>query len=709
MSLKALQIRDEYRSDRDRLIQDFYIPCLEQATTYDRAVGFFSSSSMAAVAQGLTAFIRSGGRMRLITSPQLSASDVQAIEQGLSQREAVIEAALLRELAVELPQVLQDRLGALAWLLSRGLLEIKLAIPKTLGQQGIYHEKLGIFEDGEGQVVAFTGSANESASALVDNFECLDVYCSWDQRVSQRALQKAQHFQTLWHDQTPQVEVITFPEAVARSLIQRYGPATPPHREPTAASPPGHYEVTQPNFPSVSNGVPVLPGEISLRPYQQQAIANWFKNKGRGTLKMATGSGKTITALAIAAELYQKCQAQNKSLQALLIVCPYRHLVTQWAAESRKFGLQPILAFDRVQTWQRDLQSQLLALMGGRQPFVTVITTNATLRQDSLQSQLSFLPQLVMIIGDEAHNLGAENLANCLPERIKLRLALSATPERHFDQAGSDRIFDYFGPVLEPEFTLKDAIQAGALVQYTYTPILIDLTPEEVERYAELTAAIGRALGIGGRQDNTALERLLFERARLICTAENKLTQLRALMANRLHTDHTLFYCGDGSVEDDTTAESRRQLEAVTELLNYRLGYKVEPYIAETSLGERDDLRYAFEKGHLKGLVAIRCLDEGVDIPAIRTAVILASSSNPRQFIQRRGRILRRSPGKHQAELFDMVVVPPDLGEDYWQIERRVLRGELTRFVEFADLALNAGAARKILYPLQERYDLLDL
>jgi DNA phosphorothioation system restriction enzyme len=708
VSLKDLHIQDEYRSSEGNIVQDFYIPCLGQATGYNRAVGYFSSSSMACVAQGLTAFIRSGGRMRLVTSPQLSEEDVQAIEQGLKDREQAIETSLLRELTTELPQVIQDRLAALAWLLGQGLLEIKLAVPRTLRQRGIYHEKLGVFVDAENQVVAFAGSANESASALIDNFECIEVYCSWDTGVQRRALRKARHFEDLWHNQTQHVEVMPFPEAVARSLLQ-FCPPQAPIQEPRVATTDEHYDLETPQPEAPPPGIPITPFWLTLRPYQQQAIENWFANKGRGTLKMATGSGKTMTALAAVAQLYEKCMAHHRPFQALLIVCPYRHLVTQWAVECRKFNLNPILAFDRAATWQEDLQNQLVSLSGGRQPFLTIITTNATLRQDSLQSQLSFLPQLAMIIGDEAHNLGAENLAACLPDNIPLRLALSATPERHFDEAGTERIFDYFGPVLEPAFTLRDAIQAGALVPYTYTPMLIELTPEEVERYAELTAAIGRAMGIGGRDDNTALERLLFERARLICTAENKLTQLRALMEKRLHTDHTLFYCGDGSVEDDTTAESRRQLEAVTELLNYRLGYKVEPYVAETSLTERDDLRYAFERGHIKGLVAIRCLDEGMDIPAIQTAVILASSSNPRQFIQRRGRILRSSPGKHQAELFDMLVIPPDLGGEYWETERRILRGELARFVEFADLALNAGEARKILYPLQERYDLLDL
>jgi len=721
VSLRELEIQGEYRSDSDNLLHDFYIPCLEKSITYSRAVGFFSSSSLTAAARGLTALINAGGTMQLVASPYLSKEDAEAIARGLKNRDEVITHALLQELEQEFDQVVQNRLECLAWLLQRGVLDIKLAIPKAIRRQGIYHEKLGIFTDAEENQVVFTGSANESSSALIDNFECVDVLWSWETSLQSRVTSKVRNFQRLWDNQTPNLEVIKFPEAARRSLL-RLCPDHPPMHDPELVfkrQPKSHeadedYKDDDDNAPPDLevrlSGTPKLPYWLTLRSYQEEAIANWFQNKGRGTLKMATGSGKTITALAIATKLYQKCEAQNKPLQALVIVCPYRHLVTQWAEESRKFGLHPILAFDRMQTWQGDLQAQLLALMGGRQQFLSLITTNATLRQDSLQSQLPFFPKMSFIVGDEAHNFGAAALADCLPDDIPLRLGLSATPERYFDEAGTERIFEYFGTVLKPEFTLKDAIQAGALVPYTYTPILVELTDTEVEQYADLTARIGRAMGIDGKDDDhQRLKMLLVERARLLCTAQNKLTALKSLMADRLETSHTLFYCGDGSIEDETSAESQRQLEAVTHLLRDRLGYRVEPYIAETTLDEREDLRFAFERGHLQGLVAIRCLDEGVDIPAIQTAVILASSSNPRQFIQRRGRILRRSAGKHQAQLFDMVVVPPDLGRELWPVERKVLRGELTRFVEFANLALNAGEARKRLYALQEKYELLDL
>ncbi|MFQ3617931.1 MAG: DNA phosphorothioation system restriction enzyme [Cyanobacteriota bacterium] len=459
-------------------------------------------------------------------------------------------------------------------------------------------------------------------------------------------------------------------------------------------------------LPKQPAGVPALPSWLKLRPYQQQAVDNWFANKGRGTLKMATGSGKTITALAIAARLYHEIQ-----LQALIIVCPYRHLVQQWARECRKFGIaDPVLAFESVSQWQGRLSNQLYNVKAGNQPFLTVITTNATLITSGFQSQLPYFPQKTLLVGDEAHNLGAKRLAASLPRNIGLRLGLSATPERYFDEQGTDALLDYFGQVLEPEFTLKDAIAQGALVHYLYYPILVELTEPETERYLELTKRIGRALAKGADPDeDDGLAALLNQRARLVGAAENKLEALRELMRSRLDTSHTLIYCGDGSVEDDTSTESLRQLDAVTRLLGHELGYRVNTYTAETTLDEREDLRHQFETGELQGLVAIRCLDEGVDIPAIETAIILASSGNPRQFIQRRGRVLRPHPRKRRATIFDMIVLPPDFGRETLEIERNFLRKELTRFVEFADLADNAGEARSRLLDLQQQYGLLDL
>ncbi|HEY9703234.1 MAG TPA: DNA phosphorothioation system restriction enzyme [Allocoleopsis sp.] len=470
------------------------------------------------------------------------------------------------------------------------------------------------------------------------------------------------------------------------------------------ASSAGFYNIS--SSENIIFGCPKLPDSLQLRDYQLNAINNWLNHQGRGILKMATGSGKTITALAIATILCQKI-----NLQLLLVVCPFQHLVTQWHQECEKFNLNPILAFENSRNWSNNLSRNLYNLKTGKIPFLSIITTNDTLMSDTMQTQLKYFPPLSLIIGDEAHNLGAKRSEESLPKNIGLRLGLSATPERYFDDDGTDSIFNYFGDILQPEFTLADAIKQGALVHYLYYPILVELTEDESNAYLRLTRRIGRILKyqeqeniiIGDSEESQDLTTLLIQRARIISSARHKLKALKQLMKKRLHTNHTLFYCGDSGVENT------RQLKAVTHILGVELGYRVNTYTAETPLLEREQLRQQFERGDLQGLVAIKCLDEGVDIPAIQTAVILASSTNPRQFIQRRGRILRPYPGKERATLFDMIVLPPDGDRQSVHIERSLLRKELKRFVEFADLADNSGEARIKLLQLQKRYDLLDI
>lgn len=443
------------------------------------------------------------------------------------------------------------------------------------------------------------------------------------------------------------------------------------------------------------SGVPQYPDNLKLRDYQQEAVANWLQNKGRGTLQMATGSGKTIIALAIATELYQKI-----GLQVLIVVCPYQHLVLQWQRESQKFGLEPVLVMNRAAQWQGELASQLCNVMAGKQKFLTLVATNSSFISEAFQSQVKFFPEKTLIVGDEAHNLGSATRESSLPRNLGLRLALSATPQRYYDEAGTAAIFDYFGQIIQPLFTLQDAIDRGALVPYSYYPIFVELTEAESFIYAQLTKKISWTIKENDSwEDNPQLTALLAKRSRVVATANNKLTALKDLMETRLNTSHTLFYCGDGEVEYHP--EYTRQIAAVTRILGKELGYKVNTYTAETPIDQREKLRKQLDKGILQGLVAIRCLDEGVDIPAIRTAVILASSSNPRQFIQRRGRILRPHPGKTTATLFDMVVIPPRLDRAHWEIEKKLLDKELNRLIEFAELAQNAAEARDKLLSLE--------
>ena len=446
-------------------------------------------------------------------------------------------------------------------------------------------------------------------------------------------------------------------------------------------------------YQSSTKNYPSLPEQLKLRDYQQQAVVNWFKNKGRGTLKMATGSGKTITALAIATELYEQI-----GLEILLVICPSKHLVLQWAKSAQEFNLVPLLAFNTVYDWQSELSSQLYNIQQKQQKFLTIIVTNSTFITQRFQSQLTFFSEKTLIIGDEAHNLGSPRLLASLPKQIGLRLALSATPERYFDEDGTDSLIKYFGQVLAPEFTLAKAIASKALVKYNYYPILVELTTPEIYKYAQLTKRIGWALNEEeNTEKNLYLKSLLIKRARLIATAENKLVALKELMKQRQETKATLFYCGDGH-----TSQNEKQLEAVTRILGKELHYRVNTYTAETPVEEREKIQQQLITGELQGIVAIKCLDEGIDIPMIENAVILASGSNPRQFIQRRGRILRPHPNKKEANLFDMIVTPPFENREVWEIEKHLLKKELRRLIEFAKLAKNASHAQNILVRLSQ-------
>jgi DNA phosphorothioation system restriction enzyme len=697
-TLSELALDISYRSDEGNVVSDFYVPCLERCSIYRRAAGYFTSSGLALAAKGLAHLIERQGKVQLVVSPVLTDADIDAIQQGYKSRDAVLEDAARRELKDPEHELSKNRLSALSWLIANGTLDIKLALRIDLVTRrytsGIYHEKIGIFSDSYGNHVAFTGSGNETVGGLVANFESIDVYCSWRDPEG-RVARKLAAFDRLWGNSTGGLVVLDFNE-VSKALLARYKTMDPSKCDPEAIKTPS----------TIGNTArrPHLPSSLMLRPYQETAITSWLQNNGTGILQMATGTGKTITALAAAVRLLDRF-----GLQALLIICPYKHLVAQWERECTRFGFIPLLAFEAKAQWFDELTRRLADL--GRRPneFLCVITTNATFASDAFRQRIRYFPPKTLLIADEVHNLGATQLAAALPVGIKLRLGLSATPDRWFDDEGTQRLHRYFSKVLEPRLGIKEAIQLGALTPYRYYPVLVELTEDERQEYLELSAKISRMQGFDdANAENPALTSLYVRRARLIGAAANKLDALRAIGRSHRDATHMLFYCGDGQVECDLDDTLRRQVDEVTRILGSELHIKVDRYTAETDVEEREELCEALDRGRIQGLVAIRCLDEGVDIPSVRTAVILASSTNPMQFVQRRGRVLRRSEGKEFAEIYDMIVVPPREAKSI-AAERSLLRKELARFAEFSDLALNAGEARATVFELQKMFNLMDI
>ena len=712
--LSDLSLLDSYRSGRNSLIAEFYVPCMSVSVRFDRAVGFFTSTSLSVAAKGLTRLIRNNGTMRLIASPSLTAEDAAAIQEGYRNRETIIERALLRELDEQkfTDEVTRKRLACLAWLIEQKRIDIKIALVENSAGVGVYHEKIGVFHDSGNNLVAFTGSANESSSGLVSNFESIQVFRSWLSEDSRRARTIAQDFDDLWNDLTPGLKLYGFPDAAKRQLL-RLRPTFIPDLEPEELE--VDEEIPLDGMKPGVLGIPGIPRELVIRDYQKLAVQKWFENSGRGIFQMATGTGKTITALALMTQLFRGLDKNSRPL-TVFVLCPYKHLVSQWAEESHRFGIRAIQCMDSRKRWHQTLVELLASQKAGSLPFVLVLVTNSTFAGDAFQDLVSSISHELLIIADEVHNLGAEELRSLLPDNAAYRLGLSATPERWFDEIGTQALYDYFGdPIVK--LPLAEAMKLGALVNYRYFVHTVELDDEESEVYFEITRRIGMLTASGG-QDLTddsigasqALKLLLLKRARLVASARQKLTVLKRVVEPLKKTTHNLFYCGDGTVEF-TDGETQRQLDAVTMLLGLKMRMAVDSYTSETDIEKRSDLRKRFAAGELNGLVAIRCLDEGVDIPATRRAFILASSTNPRQFIQRRGRVLRKSPGKEEAEIHDFVVIPQGESSEpaIFNVERSLFKKELVRIVEFANLAKNGHDVMRDLLPLRKKYNLLDL
>ena len=471
-SLSTLPFRLSYRTGRDDLVRDFLNPALTAAVQYRRAAGYFTSAGLALAARGVANLASRGGTMQLVVSPYLEPDDVQAL-QAADRPAEVLRAIAARSLADLEDALLRDRLNALAWLAAAGLLDIRLALRlDAQGQvaRGLFHEKTGILTDQQGHHVAFSGSANETAGGLLENFESIKVFCSW-RDAEGRVQEEIDNFTALWNNATPGLRVIEF-SAAGRELLERFRDGRQP--------PPGLLlaGVAEPTARRLLSFHP--PPGFQLRPYQAEAIRAWLKAGGKGVFAMATGSGKTATALTLASKVAEK----NQPL-VVLIVCPFINLCRQWLRELAAFGvLETVPCFEGQDRWQARLEEGYQRLAVGLTPVLALVATHATFQSEGFQSRLR--PRLAagaahhLLIADEVHNLGAERGREALPEAITLRLGLSATPERHYDPVGTAAVLAYFGgPVYT--YSLSQAIADGCLCPYRYYPVPVTLTDEEAD------------------------------------------------------------------------------------------------------------------------------------------------------------------------------------------------------------------------------------
>ncbi|MBB5957420.1 superfamily II DNA or RNA helicase [Saccharothrix tamanrassetensis] len=703
--LRSLHFEGRYRSDREDVVKGFYLPAFSVATSYSRAVGYFTSTSMALFARGIGNFAERGGRMRLIASPHLTEDDVLDIERGYDVR-AVIARAAERQLEAEQGDSVLDGLGQVGRLIAEGRLDIKLAFVEQRGRIGIYHEKLGVFRDAAGDLIAFTGSSNETLGGLAANFESVEVYRSWVDGDGVRALRLEEDFEALWANQTQNLRVEDFPDVARDRLVklgqERDSPLSP-HDDALLSPPVAVDEATH----------LAIPNWLTIRAYQRQAVESWLRHRGRGILKMATGTGKTKTSMIAATKLADVLRRREEPL-VMLVIVPLQHLVDQWVAEVEGFGVRPIPVYESSQKWLPLVEEQLSQVRLGQRPIVTMVATNASFAGSRFQSILSRISQPLLVIADEVHNLGSTAYRSSMPSNATYRLALSATPERWFDDEGTDALIDYFGPIVF-ELGLGDAIDTGALCRYTYHPRLVELGEDETQLYIDLSTKIAKYVAAGesitDADLNSPLGHLLRQRAGVLGHAEGKLAVLRDDLGAHADSWFQLVYCAEGTRPvPQGDPRGPNQLREVMQLVGRDLRLATHSYISDTPRAERKVLLRRFGSGDdLRVLVAMRCLDEGVDIPDARTGYLLASSSNPRQFIQRRGRLLRLADGKDRARIFDYLAVPPAGTPINFDIERSLLTRELERANEFGKLSENYEATLDTLRPLKERYQLMHL
>ncbi len=672
----------------ENLAEQFYQPALAASTQYDRGVGFFSSGWLRMVSRGLAQFAANGGRARIITSPILDAHDWEALQQGDEARhQPFLQQTILKNIVALTQQLEKDTLSALAWMVADEILTFKLAVPQKQLAGGDFHDKIGVFTDQAGNRLAFNGSPNESMRGFI-NSESITIYPSWRGADSEEYIEGiADYFERLWANENENVRVYSLPEAAKESILRLREGARPypipawlvQNRVNESSS---AYQAAKPH----------IPDQITLRPYQEEAIDAWFAHNGRGLFEMATGTGKTITALAASARLYAQ-----KGRLAVIIAVPYQHLVDQWQDEAALFGYKPILAYQSKRNWFDRLNHDIVEFNGGYRSFISVITTHSTFASRDFQATIARLNEPALLIADEAHHLGAEQSRQNYPHHVSYRLALSATPDRWFDDEGSLALRDYFGETVF-SFTLEQAIGVS-LTPYYYYPHLVELSDEEMVEYESLSLKIARLMGNEDGEAEAPLKMLLIKRARLLNTAVNKLDTLADLIDQERYIEHTLFYCAP------------RQIDDVLKLVGWDKGILVNQFTAEENPAERRQLLASFANGDLQALAAMKCLDEGVDVPSTRTAYFLASSSNPREFIQRRGRILRKAPNKEHSIIHDLIAVPPVTFSNTspaFSAERSIVRRELQRFKEFANPALNKHQALDVIWDLAGFYGLQD-
>lgn len=718
--------------------EKFFNDCLENSKEFDLQLGYFSSATISVLADGFATFISNGGKMRLVINHIVSEEDKDTINKGVHG--GIIECFDLtnfESLRQTFDEYQQQFFECLAFLIYNKRIDIRIIKPRN--KKGISHTKSGQFRDGD-SITSFTGSANFTISGLFNNLEeiKIDRSDSIDMMVQKRIMSQRDEFDTIMNGKKKNVEYLS-PEKLVSAITTNYGDKDIEelldveaklrkikHERAVRERQQGKNVVCE-----VHDISPSFPYPQGPREYQKIAFENWKNNKQKGLFAMATGTGKTITSLNCLFEIYQR-----KGYYKAIIFVPTITLVNQWEQECRKFRFSNITkVYSKNLTWRDEVERILFneKYKTDKEPEVSyiIISTYASYARGKVFNVLNgFDKKRLLLIADECHNMGSGSLVKRLKDIPYLRrIGLSATPERQFDDEGNEKLRKFFGSEesYTYEYSMEEAINKGVLCKYMYYPHLVQLTQEEMDAYVELTDRIAKYFNFDkGRFDDIddKLKMLLLARKRIVHKAERKLDVFKNIIEKRYQTKgnlkYTLVYVPEGNmpdyigsnddfdrsedIGDDNDAEHliNQYTQVVTEVDDH---VTVRKFVSGQK--DREEILSDFADGKLQVLTSMKCLDEGVDVPRSELAIFCSSTGNPRQFIQRRGRVLRTHPDKKMAELHDLVVVPElNPNSTSFRMEQSLLRGELMRVNNFALLSENPSFSEMELRDVMNHYGL---
>lgn len=729
----------------------FFSDCLCNATQFDLMLGFFSSSAINVLADGFASFLYNGGCMNLIVNDILTEQDKKAIANGeLDTPIPFFDISNIEQLKNTLSERDTHFFECLAWLIRNNRLDIRIVAPKN--GIGISHTKTGLFSDGMNKV-GFDGSCNFSRSALIDNIESLTVTCDWDGDTAAATINEIKNeFELVFNGKDENVvfvptdkvkthiadsfknkELKDLLEDEYRFIQQDVAKKSLPKTVIRALDKAKNKVETEiekikqqgEKFEPIDFGKPRFPYESGPRDYQKQAFENWKNNKQKGLFAMATGTGKTITSLNCLLEIYNRL-----GYYKAIILVPTITLVEQWEIECKKFNFSTIIKVcSKYNNWKSAVANLRLIEMTNTDNNLSyiIISTYASFVRSNVFMELNQFPKnKLLLIADEAHNMGGGLMAQRLSDiKYLRRIGLSATPERQYDDLGNHKLMDFFGcsENYTFEYSMAEAIENGALCRYYYYPHIVKLTNNEMTDYVELTKKIVKIMGFKDDESQERLKMLLLARKRIIHKASNKLSVFQQIVQQRMeekgNLKYTLVYVPEGNKPDNFEADIFDQSDTVesdpeTEHLIddfTRIVRDIDSHIIvhqfTSESNDRDAMLKGFADGSIDVLTSMKCLDEGVDVPRSELAIFCASTGNPRQFIQRRGRVLRTHKDKRFAVIHDLIVIPDNVfDEECYELEKSLVKSELKRVRDFALLSENLNDTDKELVEVLNHYNL---